>query len=56
MSQRKLRHFRRAVNKQIAPYAERMATQEFIQSTFKPRPRWMPMFLWKMVVNLVVKH
>ncbi len=26
----------------------------FLRQIFKPKPRWMPMFLWKKVVSLVV--
>jgi hypothetical protein len=52
----KLRHLRRSLNKQMEPYLRETATQQFIRSTFRPKPRWMPMFAWKLVVNLVVKH
>jgi hypothetical protein len=56
MSQSQARKFRRAVNKAIEPHLEQMATQEYIRSTFKPKPRWMPKFLWKKVVDLAIKH
>ena len=31
-----------------------MADPRFLSHIFKPKPRWMPKFVWKIVVGLVI--